>query len=96
MLRTLTRVGAMAAVFERLPDIHIGQLNLTDVARETIKELADDDVPGLAAEMAYHSILAIFPLLLFLAGLTSIVEPLRLPNTCILVAVVVALPVIGC
>jgi membrane protein len=66
----------MTAIFEKLPDVHVGRLDLTDVAKETVKELSDDDVSGLAAEMAYHSILAIFPFLLFLAGLTSIIQPL--------------------
>src|SRR5438309_8554082 len=64
----------MAAILDKLPDVHVGRLDVTSVVRETAKEVADDDVPGLAAEMAYHSILAIFPFLLFLAGLTSIVD----------------------
>ena len=66
----------MAAILEKLPDVHIRGVDLVDVAKETARELSDDDVPGLAAEMAYHSILAIFPFLLFLAGLASIIEPL--------------------
>ena len=45
-----------------------------DVAVETAREVSDDDVPGLAAEMAYHSSLSIVPFLLFLAGLTSIID----------------------
>jgi len=64
----------VAAILERLPDVHVGRLDITGIAKETIREVADDDVPGLAAEMAYHSILAIFPFLLFLAGLTSIID----------------------
>ncbi len=65
----------MAAIFERLAAIRVGRLDLTAVAQATAREVRDDDVPGLAAEMAYHSILALFPFLLFLAGITSIVEP---------------------
>jgi membrane protein len=66
----------MAAILGRLPEVRVGRVDLTAIAKETIREVADDDVPGLAAEMAYHSILAIFPFLLFLAGLTSIIDNL--------------------
>jgi membrane protein len=65
----------VAAILDRLPDVQLGRLDLTQVAKATAREIGDDDVPGLAAEMAYHSILAIFPFLLFLAGVTSILEP---------------------
>jgi membrane protein len=54
--------------------VHVGRVDFTGIAKETFREVGDDDVAGLAAEMAYHSILAIFPFLLFLAGLTSLVE----------------------
>ena len=66
----------MAAILEKLPQWQVGKLDVTSIAKETIREVSDDDVSGLAAEMAYHSILAIFPFLLFLAGLTSIVDNL--------------------
>jgi len=65
----------MAAVLEKLPPWQFGRVDVTRIAKETIREVGDDDVPGLAAEMAYHRILATFPFLLFLAGLTSVVEP---------------------
>lgn len=64
----------MSALLDRLPHWRVGHTDLTGIAKETIREVQDDDVPGLAAEMAYHSILAIFPFLLFLAGLTSIID----------------------
>lgn len=64
----------MAALLDRLPQWRVGHTDVTGIAKETIREVQDDDVPGLAAEMAYHSILAIFPFLLFLAGLTSIID----------------------
>ena len=51
----------MAAILDKLPDVHVGRLDVTSVVRETVREVSDDDVPGLAAEMAYHSILALFP-----------------------------------
>ena len=64
----------MAVILERLPDVHVGRVDITGIARDTIAEINDDDVSGLAAEMTYHSILAIFPFLLLLAGLTSIID----------------------
>jgi len=64
----------MAIGFRRLPAWRVGEFDITGIARETIKEVGDDDVPGLAAEMAYHSILAIFPFLLLLAGLTAVID----------------------
>jgi len=33
-----------------------------------LREIGEDDVPGMAAEMAYHFLFAIFPLLLFLVA----------------------------
>lgn len=66
----------MAAILEKLPEWQVGKLDVTSIAKETIREVSDDDVSGLAAEMAYHSILALFPFLLFLAGLTSIIDNL--------------------
>jgi membrane protein len=64
----------MAVLMDRLPHVRVAGTDYTTVAKETIREVGDDDVPGLAAEMAYHSILAIFPFLLFLAGVTSIID----------------------
>ncbi len=64
----------MAAILEKLPQVRVHNVDITSIVKETVREVADDDVPGLAAEMAYHSILAIFPFLLFLAGLTSIIQ----------------------
>lgn len=64
----------MAAILEKLPDVRLGKVDVSGITKETIKEIGDDDVSGLAAEMAYHSILAIFPFLLFLAGLTAVLN----------------------
>ncbi|MEX0749198.1 MAG: YihY/virulence factor BrkB family protein [Dehalococcoidia bacterium] len=64
----------MAIIGERLQHLRVGEFDVTGIARETAREVADDDVSGLSAEMAYHAILAIFPFLLLLAGLTSIVD----------------------
>jgi membrane protein len=46
------------------------------LVRMTVKDVAESDVPGLAAEMAYHSLFALFALLLFMAGLTAIADDL--------------------
>jgi membrane protein len=64
----------MAVLSNRLPHVRVAGTDVTDVAKETIAELQDDDVSGLAAEMSYHSILAIFPFLLFLAGITALID----------------------
>jgi membrane protein len=44
------------------------------LARRTASNIAESDVPGLAAEMAYHSLFALFALLLLLAGLTAMAD----------------------
>ena len=64
----------MAAIIEKLPLREAGEVGLTAIIKETIQEIGDDDVPGLAAEMAYHSLLSLFPFLLFLAGLTAVMN----------------------
>ena len=43
-----------------------------EIVRETVKDVGETDVPGLAAEMAHHSLFALFSFLLLLAGLVSI------------------------
>jgi membrane protein len=64
----------MAIIIDRLPHWRVGEVDVTGVARETVHEVSDDDVSGLSAEMAYHAILALFPFLLFLTGLTSLID----------------------
>jgi membrane protein len=49
---------------------------LVVLARRTLKDVAESDVPGLAAEMAYHSLFALFAFLLFMAGLTAVADDL--------------------
>jgi len=44
------------------------------IARETFREISKAQTTTLAAAMTYHTILALFPFLLLLAGLTSIVD----------------------
>ena len=43
------------------------------VAKRTLREVLDDNVPGLAAETAYYFFFSLFPLLLFIAPLLSLV-----------------------
>jgi membrane protein len=48
----------------------------SELARRTWREVLDDDVPGLAAQLSYYFFLALFPALLFLLALASFF-PLR-------------------
>ncbi|HXK34500.1 MAG TPA: YihY/virulence factor BrkB family protein [Dehalococcoidia bacterium] len=66
----------MAVVIDRIPHWRVNGVDVTAIAKETAREVADDDVSTLAAAMTYHVILAIFPFLLFLAGVTSIIDTL--------------------
>lgn len=43
------------------------------VAKRTLREVLDDNVPGLSAETAYYFFFSLFPLLLFVAPLLSLV-----------------------
>lgn len=42
-----------------------------ELAKETLNEFKDDDVPGLAAEIAYHAVFAIPPMLIFLIAIAA-------------------------
>lgn len=44
-----------------------------DVARALIRRIQEDDVPGVAAELAFRFMFALFPFLIFLAALSSYV-----------------------
>ena len=46
-------------------------LSWSELGRRTWREALDDDVPGLAAQLAYYFFLALFPALLFLLALAS-------------------------
>jgi membrane protein len=48
---------------------------LIQLGKDIGKEINEDDVGGLAADMAYHFVMALFPFLLFLVALTSFIEP---------------------
>jgi membrane protein len=64
----------MAAVIDRIPEWRVGQVDVTGLGKETVKEVMADDVMGLAAQMSYHAILAMFPFLILVAGITSLVD----------------------
>jgi membrane protein len=46
-------------------------LSLSDLVRRTVREMVDDDVLGLAAQLSYYFFLALFPAILFLLALAS-------------------------
>lgn len=52
-------------VFKEIP------VSWTELARRTWREIVDDDVLGLAAQLAYYFFLALFPAILFLLALAS-------------------------
>ena len=54
----------MLAYFEK-------HLDWTELGRRTIKDSIQDDVPGIAAQLAYYFFLALFPALLFVVALAS-------------------------
>jgi len=51
--------------------IDLGTVTWPELARRTWREIVDDDVLGLAAQLAYYFFLALFPAILFLLALAS-------------------------
>ena len=49
----------------------VESLSWTELARRTWREVVDDDVLGLAAQLSYYFFLALFPAILFLIALAS-------------------------
>ncbi|HEY7801866.1 MAG TPA: YihY/virulence factor BrkB family protein [Dehalococcoidia bacterium] len=72
--RRMAMEALMAAVLDKIPDVHVGHFDLTSVAKETVKDFLADDVMGLAKQMSYSAILAMFPFLILIAGVTSLVD----------------------
>jgi len=70
-MRRLARLVPSAAI----GDAHraLARVSAYRFARALIREVADDDVPGMAAEMAYRFLFAIFPLLLLSAAVLGLV-----------------------
>ena len=52
----------------------IGRIDVVPVAKETFKDFKEDDVQGLAAEVAYHLLFSVVPLLIFLTALSGFVS----------------------
>lgn len=50
------------------------KVDYKEVARATMKEFSQDDCAGLAAESAYHILFSIFPLAIFAASMSAIVN----------------------
>jgi uncharacterized BrkB/YihY/UPF0761 family membrane protein len=47
-------------------------LSWSELARRTWREVVEDDVLGLAAQLSYYVFLALFPAMLFLLALASV------------------------
>lgn len=54
----------------------LSQIEWRSVGRAVLKEYINDDVSGLASEMAYNFIFALFPFVIFLSALTGVVGQL--------------------
>ena len=50
-------------------------LSWSELARRTWREVVEDDVLGLAAQLSYYFFLALFPALLFLLAVASFFPP---------------------
>jgi membrane protein len=64
-----TEAGAAFAFRRRV--LETISLSWTELARRTWREIVDDDVSGLAAQLSYYFFLALFPAFLFLLALAS-------------------------
>src|SRR6187431_2039576 len=51
--------------------LETASLSWTELARRTWREVVDDDVLGLSAQLSYYFFLALFPAILFLLSLAS-------------------------
>lgn len=49
-------------------------VSIKDTAKEVFKQFGEDDVPGLAAEVAYHLVFALAPLLIFVLSMAVIID----------------------
>src|SRR5438093_3842819 len=53
--------------------MNLTQVEWKTVGKAVLKEYNKDDVPGLAAELAYHFVFALFPFAIFLAALAGFI-----------------------
>ena len=56
--------------------MRIGKVDVIQTGKQVVTETLADDVPGLAAELAYRFFLALFPFFIFLAALGGVVAGL--------------------
>lgn len=54
----------------------IGSIDVTSAGKQFLREFKEDDLTGMAAELAYHFFLALFPFLLFLTALGGLIASL--------------------
>ena len=50
----------------------LSQVDWIKVGKAAVREYNKDDVPGLASEMAYHFVFALFPFIIFLAAVAGL------------------------
>ncbi len=68
-MATATRTLAAQQQTKQKPKV-----DYKEVARATMKEFSQDDCAGLAAESAYHILFSIFPLAIFSAAMSAIIN----------------------
>ncbi len=69
-----TMATAMRAMSGRQRTNQKPKVDVKEVARATWKEFSQDDCAGLAAESAYHILFSVFPLAIFAASMSAIVN----------------------
>lgn len=52
----------------------VPQVTRKETAKEVMNQFSQDDVPGLAAEIAYHLVFSLAPLLIFIISVAAIVD----------------------
>ncbi|MDP9354567.1 MAG: YihY family inner membrane protein [Chloroflexota bacterium] len=52
----------------------IGEVEIASTAKATFKDFREDDLQGMAAEVAYHLLFSVVPLLIFLTALSGFVS----------------------
>jgi uncharacterized BrkB/YihY/UPF0761 family membrane protein len=60
-----------------IPALETVSLSLWKLARRTAREVLDDDVFGLAAQLSYYFFLSLFPAILLLLALASFFAPVE-------------------
>lgn len=63
----------MGVAAPRMNAVHIGSVDVFGAARTTVNEFRQNDLQGAAAEVAYHLLFSVVPLLIFLTALSGFV-----------------------